>query len=244
MDRRKGNGGDSCRLKKDHKQGRHADDLIRTTESGQIQGTQISIKGIDKVLSVFLGILFAKFPVGALRFSPPKPPDSWSNVLSPMSKGLFHRAIMESGVAILPGLFSSSSEMVMIFVGANLSAYDRHSSASMVECLRSKSEGEILAITKQFKIIPGVVDGQFFPKHPEELLATGEYHHVSSITSVNNHEYGWVIPVVKSLVAMEYKPELKENSFYNLLDKMAIHPLFEDLQGGKTFSLLRWSFHF
>uniref|UniRef100_A0A4X2KUD7 Carboxylic ester hydrolase n=1 Tax=Vombatus ursinus TaxID=29139 RepID=A0A4X2KUD7_VOMUR len=324
----------------------HADDLIRTTESGQIQGTQISIKGIDKVVNVFLGIPFAKPPVGALRFSPPQPPDSWSNVrdattfppmclqdvatlekmtrtmkmnipltaisedclylniyvpdhakegtglpvmmwihggglilgsasmcdgsilsasqnvvvvtiqyrlgvlgffstgdehapgnwgyldqvaalrwvqkniahfggdpgrvtifgesaggtsvashvLSPMSKGLFHRAIMESGVAILPGLISSSSEMVMNII-ANLSACDGHSSASMVQCLRSKSEGEILAITKHFKIIPGIVDGQFLPKHPEELLATGEFHHVPSIIGVNNDEYGWIIPV-------------------------------------------------
>nr|XP_020845083.1 cocaine esterase-like [Phascolarctos cinereus] len=60
--------------------GHHADDLIRTTESGQIQGTQISIKRIDKDVNVFPGIPFPKSPVGALRFSPPQPPDSWSNV--------------------------------------------------------------------------------------------------------------------------------------------------------------------
>ena len=35
-----------------------------------------------------------------------------SHVVSPMSKGLFHRAIMESGVVMLPGLISSSSEVV------------------------------------------------------------------------------------------------------------------------------------
>ena len=35
-----------------------------------------------------------------------------SHVVSPMSKGLFHRAIMESGVAVLPGLISSSSEVI------------------------------------------------------------------------------------------------------------------------------------
>uniref|UniRef100_A0A4X2KP73 Carboxylic ester hydrolase n=1 Tax=Vombatus ursinus TaxID=29139 RepID=A0A4X2KP73_VOMUR len=336
--------------------GHHADDFIRTTESGQIQGTQISIKGIDKVVNVFLGIPFAKPPVGALRFSPPQPPDSWSNVkdatshpptclqdiiilertaavmkvnipfppnsedclylniyvpvhakegarlpvmvwihggglifggaflydgsilsasqnvivvtiqyrlgilgffstgdehapgnwgfldqvaalrwvqkniahfggdpgrvtifgesaggmsvsshvLSPMSKGLFHRAIMESGVVILPGLFSSSSEMIANVI-ANLSACDPHSSASMVQCLRSKSEGEILAITKHFKLVPSVIDGQFFPKHPEELLAAGEFHHVPSIIGVNNHECGWVIPVEMGI------PGFKEN---------------------------------
>jgi carboxylesterase 2 len=35
-----------------------------------------------------------------------------SHVVSPMSKGLFHGAIMESGVALLPDLISSSSEVV------------------------------------------------------------------------------------------------------------------------------------
>ncbi|KAM9061846.1 pyrethroid hydrolase Ces2e [Sarcophilus harrisii] len=336
--------------------GYNADDLIRTTESGQIQGSKISIKGIDKDVNIFLGIPFAKPPVGALRFSPPQPPDSWSNVrdatshppiclqdvsilekasrtakinipttansedclylniyvpdhaekgnrlpvmvwihggglvigsasmydgsilsasqnvivvtiqyrlnilgffstgdeyapgnwgyldqvaalkwvqkniahfggdpncvtifgesaggtsvsshvLSPMSKGLFHRAIMQSGVAILPGLISSSSEMVANVI-ANLSACERYSSASMVQCLRRKSEEEILAIGKHFNIIPGVVDGQFFPQHPEELLAAGKFHQVPSIIGINNHEYGWVIPAIMSV------PGFKEN---------------------------------
>ena len=35
-----------------------------------------------------------------------------SHVVSPMSRVLFHRAIMESGVAMLTGLISSSSEVV------------------------------------------------------------------------------------------------------------------------------------
>ena len=35
-----------------------------------------------------------------------------SQVVSPMSKGLFHRAIMESGVALLPDLISNTSEVV------------------------------------------------------------------------------------------------------------------------------------
>lgn len=35
-----------------------------------------------------------------------------SHVVSPMSQGLFHRAIMESGVALLPGLIASSSDAI------------------------------------------------------------------------------------------------------------------------------------
>jgi carboxylesterase 2 len=35
-----------------------------------------------------------------------------SLVVSPMSQGLFHGAIMQSGVALLPGLISNTSEVV------------------------------------------------------------------------------------------------------------------------------------
>ncbi|XP_040838507.1 cocaine esterase-like [Ochotona curzoniae] len=116
-----------------------------------------------------------------------------SHVLSPMSQGLFHGAIMESGVAVLPGLISSSSETVSMLV-ANLSACDPVNSKGFVACLRGKSEEEMLAITKTFRIIPGVVDGIFLPRHPQELLASADFQPVPSIIGVNNDEYGWLLP--------------------------------------------------
>ncbi|XP_052583806.1 acylcarnitine hydrolase-like isoform X5 [Peromyscus californicus insignis] len=116
-----------------------------------------------------------------------------SLVLSPMSKGLFHRAVMQSGVALLPGLVSQSAEVVYTMV-ANLSGCNQMDSESLVGCLRGKSEEEILDITKVFKIIPAVVDGEFFPRHPEELLVSADFRPVPSIIGVNNDEYGWDIP--------------------------------------------------
>ncbi|XP_057610154.1 pyrethroid hydrolase Ces2e-like isoform X1 [Chionomys nivalis] len=117
-----------------------------------------------------------------------------SQVVSPLSKGLFHRAIMESGVAMLPGLISSSSEVVYGIV-ANLSDCAAVDTETLVRCLRGKSEAEILAINKVFKVIPAVVDGEFFPRHPEELLASADFHPVPSIIGVNNDEYGWILPM-------------------------------------------------
>ncbi|KAL1764288.1 pyrethroid hydrolase Ces2e isoform X1, partial [Sigmodon hispidus] len=117
-----------------------------------------------------------------------------SHVVSPMSKGLFHRAIMESGVVLLPDLISSSSEVVYQIV-ANLSDCAAMNTETLVRCLRGKSEAEILDINKVFKIIPAVVDGEFFPRHPEELLASADFHPVPSIIGVNNDEYGWILPL-------------------------------------------------
>ncbi|XP_059118604.1 acylcarnitine hydrolase-like isoform X3 [Peromyscus eremicus] len=116
-----------------------------------------------------------------------------SLVLSPMSKGLFHGAIMESGVATMPG-FVSQSEVVYTMV-ANLSGCNQMDSESMVGCLRGKSEEEMLDITKVFKIMPAVVDGVFFPKHPKELLVSADFRPVPSIIGVNNDEFGWDIPM-------------------------------------------------
>ncbi|XP_052022977.1 pyrethroid hydrolase Ces2e [Apodemus sylvaticus] len=116
-----------------------------------------------------------------------------SHVVSPMSRGLFHGAIMESGVAVLPDLISSSFEGVYRIV-ANLSGCAAVNSETLVHCLRGKTEAEILAINKVFKIIPAVVDGEFLPKHPLELLASADFHPVPSIIGVNNDEYGWILP--------------------------------------------------
>ncbi|KAG3257104.1 cocaine esterase-like [Ictidomys tridecemlineatus] len=118
-----------------------------------------------------------------------------SHVVSPMSQGLFHGAIMESGVALLPGLISSSSKDVSTMV-ANLSACGQVESEALVSCLRGKSEQEMLAITKVFSIIPAVVDGAFLPRHPKEILASADFQPVPSIIGVNNDEYGWVLPLI------------------------------------------------
>uniref|UniRef100_A0A8C8VUB8 Carboxylic ester hydrolase n=1 Tax=Peromyscus maniculatus bairdii TaxID=230844 RepID=A0A8C8VUB8_PERMB len=116
-----------------------------------------------------------------------------SHVVSPMSKGLFHRAIMESGVALLPDLISDTHEMVYTTV-ANLSGCEVKDSETLVHCLRGKSEAEILVINE---IIPAVVDGEFLPRHPKELLASVDFHPVPSIIGVNNDEYGWIVPMVR-----------------------------------------------
>ncbi|XP_048211353.1 pyrethroid hydrolase Ces2e-like isoform X14 [Perognathus longimembris pacificus] len=117
-----------------------------------------------------------------------------SHVVSPMSQGLFHGAIMESGVALLPDLISSSSEAVSSVV-ANLSSCEQMDSEMLVRCLRGKSKEEMLAITETFNMIPAVVDGAFFPRHPKELLATADFHPVPSIIGVTTDEYGWLLPV-------------------------------------------------
>uniref|UniRef100_H0V5V8 Carboxylic ester hydrolase n=1 Tax=Cavia porcellus TaxID=10141 RepID=H0V5V8_CAVPO len=123
-----------------------------------------------------------------------------SLVVSPLSQGLFRGAIMESGTAVAPGLFTNSSKAVTEV--ANLSGCGQVDSETLVRCLRGKSEDEMLAIAKTFEIIAGVVDGVFLPRHPQELLASADFRPVPSIIGITNDEYGWGLPMVSSHVSL------------------------------------------
>ncbi|XP_078213926.1 liver carboxylesterase 1 isoform X4 [Callithrix jacchus] len=50
------------------------------TVHGKVLGKFISLRGFAQPVAVFLGIPFAKPPLGPLRFSPPQPPEPWSFV--------------------------------------------------------------------------------------------------------------------------------------------------------------------
>nr|XP_020740635.1 cocaine esterase isoform X2 [Odocoileus virginianus texanus] len=151
------------------------------------------------------------------------------HLMSPMSQGLFHGAIMESGVALLPGITANSSDKVSKVV-ANLSACGQVDSEALVDCLRHKNEEEILDINKPFKIIPGLVDGVFLPKQPQELLASADFRPVPSIIGVNNDEYGWIIPLS---VPPEFGDLLMEEYIEDSEDHQTLrnqfHEMMEDL---------------
>jgi hypothetical protein len=53
---------------------------IRTTLTGQVQSSLVQVKGTNVGVHTFLGIPFAKPPLGSLRFALPKPAAPWSGV--------------------------------------------------------------------------------------------------------------------------------------------------------------------
>ncbi|XP_043937863.1 fatty acyl-CoA hydrolase precursor, medium chain-like [Protopterus annectens] len=117
------------------------------------------------------------------------------HVLSNLSSGLFHKAISDSGAAFSPGFYShnpqSFAKEFASFIGCNTSE-----NLSMVQCLRLKSEEEILNTTISLKIssMPVVHDGVFLKKSLEELFRAKEFNSVPYLLGVNNHEAGWLLP--------------------------------------------------
>ena len=57
------------------------DDLIINTDKGRIRGIRYHLPQLDgKAVDAFLGIPFAKAPVGHLRFKHPQPIDTWTGI--------------------------------------------------------------------------------------------------------------------------------------------------------------------
>ncbi|XP_010965637.2 carboxylesterase 5A isoform X1 [Camelus ferus] len=129
-----------------------------------------------------------------------------SLILSPMAKGLFHKAIMESGVAIMPYLKAPNDErnedLQMV---ANICGCNASDSVALLQCLRAKSSKELLSINQRAKSFTRVVDGFFFPREPVDLLTQKSFKPVPSIIGVNNHECGFLLP-------MKEFPEILEGS--------------------------------
>ncbi|XP_015266581.1 PREDICTED: liver carboxylesterase 1 [Gekko japonicus] len=128
-------------------------------------------------------------------------------VVSPLAKGLFHKAISESGVCLLDGLMDMHPEKHAKKI-SEAAGCKTTSSSEMLHCLKGKTEEDILqAISKmdlnrlnldedeRYSVFSyAVVDGVFFPKLPKDLLAEKNTNNVPYIIGFNNHESGWIVP--------------------------------------------------
>uniref|UniRef100_A0A3B4FEA0 Carboxylic ester hydrolase n=1 Tax=Pundamilia nyererei TaxID=303518 RepID=A0A3B4FEA0_9CICH len=103
--------------------------------------------------------------------------------LSPQAKGLFQRAIFQSGVATL-GTYTTnhplSQAQVLKFECEEFEV--AHSDCSIITSV-------------QMKIFLGaVVDGEFLTDLAEALLQKHEVLKVPVLMGITNHEFGWILP--------------------------------------------------
>ncbi|XP_065704514.1 fatty acyl-CoA hydrolase precursor, medium chain-like [Patagioenas fasciata] len=138
-------------------------------------------------------------------------------ILSPLAKGLFHKAISESGTASRL-LFTDQPEEEAKRVAA-ASGCEKPSSAAIVECLREKTEEEIVQIAQKLPSLYAFAsaDGVFLPKSPTELLSEKLINPVPYIIGLNNCELGWVISVFIQMPA--YADGLDEDVARQLLHR-------------------------
>ncbi|XP_026774967.3 fatty acyl-CoA hydrolase precursor, medium chain [Pangasianodon hypophthalmus] len=115
-------------------------------------------------------------------------------LLSPLSAGLFHRAVAESGTALMKGIVGNPLPTAQIV--ANISGCDISSTQKIAECIKHWPTEDVIAFSKErmFLQFPVTEDKIFLPKPVEELLQNQEFHKVPLMTGVNNDEFGWMLP--------------------------------------------------
>ncbi|KAG9352615.1 hypothetical protein JZ751_021029, partial [Albula glossodonta] len=97
-------------------------------------------------------------------------------VLSPLSSGLFHHAIAESGTAVMDTVLSPDPLPIAQIVG-NMSGCDLTSPKTIVDCIMQLPAEDIINNSEKLNMVRfGVsTDGVFLPKAPEQLMKNHEF---------------------------------------------------------------------
>ncbi len=110
------------------------------------------------------------------------------HVISPLSRGLFVRAISQSGTMLDPSVLDPTPQEKVVLLSQSLDC-PTLSYRKMLKCLRKVPIDKLLSsantLTRQW--LP-VVDGNFITKDPLQLLLAGEMNHVDYILGVASHE--------------------------------------------------------
>ena len=110
------------------------------------------------------------------------------HILSPLSEGLFHRAITESGVEFSPFAFNSVKKAIdKTNITAGKLSCDTTSSKRMMDCLRSKSAQSIIDKFDWRNTGP-IIDRYFIYDTPKNLRRSGKFNKVPLISGFNSHE--------------------------------------------------------
>ncbi|XP_075833031.1 liver carboxylesterase 1 isoform X1 [Microtus pennsylvanicus] len=84
---------------------------VVNTVHGKVLGKYISLEGFSQPVAVFLGVPFAKPPLGSLRFAPPQPAEPWSFVKNATSYPPMCSQDPEAG-KMLAKLFTNRKETI------------------------------------------------------------------------------------------------------------------------------------
>ncbi|XP_067007368.2 esterase FE4 [Anabrus simplex] len=159
------------------------------------------------------------------------------HMLSPMSKGLFHGAIGQSGSSSSAWAIADKPRKNAFLVGKAL-GFTGESSQDLVDFLRNVSSDELLTTSiatvneeDQFRLmskfhevptVEPVIDGEtaFITEDPVTLLDEGKFHHVPYLTGVTSEEgilfvterifqYNRTLEEVDEDFSKTFKPELR-----------------------------------
>ena len=128
-------------------------------------------------------------------------------VLSPLAKGLFHRAIMESGVSLAPWGHVQPTQKLSPLYGARMIGVANGcthvfgQSHSFVKCLKGidasaliDAAADVSSLIDEYIWLLPRVEKTFgvLPESPIKMLVQGDFNQVDTIRGYNSHENGVV----------------------------------------------------
>ncbi|XP_062404409.1 cocaine esterase-like [Sardina pilchardus] len=144
-------------------------------------------------------------------------------VLSPLSTGLFHRGIAESGTASMLGIFNPDP-MITAKIVANATKCEGTKPDQIVDCVMQMSVENIVKFQQEHPeaLFNVVNDGYFLPKAVSDLLKSHEFNKVPLINGVTNDECGWLLP--SFLAPPDWVDGMDRDSIKTFVDLFYPHP--------------------
>src|SRR3954454_6516136 len=150
-----------------------------------------------------------------------------AQVASPLSKGLFQRAIGESG-----GVFSLTAPTTPLAKPEETgAAFARALGANTIDELRSKSQEEILqaALSNKSRRFWPNVDGYFLPEDPASIYRAGKQAHVPLLAGWNTDEQNYAAYFGNSAVTKEnYEAKIREQYGSHAAEILKAYPADSD----------------
>ncbi|XP_046742019.1 venom carboxylesterase-6-like [Diprion similis] len=131
------------------------------------------------------------------------------HMMSPLSKGLFHRGISESGTAICPWVLTRPGLAIRQTRRlGQLMDCDQDDTAKLIECLRTKDAVDITATDRDFQefgycpmipfrpVVEPLHPGAFLIEDPATALKFGRQVDVPWMTGITSHEGSLKVPEI------------------------------------------------
>ncbi|XP_028304099.1 fatty acyl-CoA hydrolase precursor, medium chain-like [Gouania willdenowi] len=155
---------------------------------------------------------------------------------SPLSHGLFHRAIAESGTAAMD-LLLTRNPLPLTRIVANASGCNMESTEKIADCMRNLDLESIIPFAKDEIRFLINVDGHVLTKPVMESFKNNEFLTIPYMTGVNNHEGGWII--IDFFAPKNWTQGIDQEKAFNLLsiffpnpkDASKLKVLFEEYLG-------------
>ncbi|XP_011705308.1 PREDICTED: esterase FE4-like, partial [Wasmannia auropunctata] len=164
----------------------------------------VALRWVQRNIAAFGGnpnsVTISGYSVGGLSV--------YLHMVSPMSKGLFHRAIIMSGSTMIEPF--PTDQLHLAKKQAELLDCPTNTTESMLTCLNSKPVENFTDTIPQFfewyndlilvwtPVVEPEIHGveRFLPEQPSELIRKGKFHKVPLIAGITENEFDGVIVFV------------------------------------------------